>query len=342
VSGAPPAPTEVVDASDASIERAVGVLRAGRLVAVPTETVYGLAADATDPAAVRRVFAAKGRPADHPLIVHLGSTADLPRWVEAVPEGVVRLAAAFWPGPLTMVLPRHRSVSTLVTGGRETVAVRVPAHPVAARLLTAFGGGLAAPSANRFGRVSPTTAAHVVAELDGAVDLVVDGGPCEVGLESTIVEVLPGAVTLLRPGGIGVEALVEVLGAPVGTVPGGPARAPGMLASHYAPATPLELVEEAGAAARVGELAVGGARVGVISPAGVAGPAAAAWHAGGDASAYARSLYAWLRAADGEGLDVVVAVPPPPTGIGLAVADRLRRAAHREPGSGGTGGAGAG
>jgi L-threonylcarbamoyladenylate synthase len=322
--------TEVVDDGDASIARAVGVLRAGRLVAVPTETVYGLAADAANPTAVRSVFAAKGRPADHPLIVHLASADRLGAWAAAVPEAAARLAEAFWPGPLTMVLPRHADVVPEVTGGRASVAVRVPGHPVALRLLEAFGGGLAAPSANRFGRVSPTTAADVVSELDGAVDLVLDGGPCAVGLESTIVELIDDRVTVLRPGGISPAELEAVVGRPVAATAEGPARAPGMLASHYAPTTPVELHAEAGVARRVASLVASGARVGVLALSAVDAPGAAvAWDAGGDLGAYARGLYRWLRRADAEGLDTLVVVPPPPDGIGAAIADRLRRAAHR-------------
>ncbi|HUF34235.1 MAG TPA: L-threonylcarbamoyladenylate synthase [Acidimicrobiales bacterium] len=324
-----PAPTEVVDDSDASIERAVAVLRGGGLVAIPTETVYGLAADASDPAAVRRIFEAKGRPADHPVIVHLPGAEALERWARPVPDDAHLLAAAFWPGPLTVVLERHPSVPTEVTGGRDTVALRVPDHPVAARLLSAFGGGLAAPSANRFGRVSPTTAADVVADLGAVIDLVVDGGPCTVGVESTIVELVGGAATVLRPGGVSAEELAEVLGRPVGHTPSGPARAPGMLASHYAPATPLAVLDGEAALARVAAEAARGRRVGVVSPNGLEAPGAvAAWDAGGDVATYARWLYRWLRAADGEHLDLLVVVPPEGEGLGVAVADRLRRAAH--------------
>jgi L-threonylcarbamoyladenylate synthase len=328
----------IVDASDRSIDLAVGVLRAGGLVAIPTETVYGLAANASDPQAVARVFAAKGRPPGHPLIVHIGAGASLAEWALRVPDAALRLAAAFWPGPLTLVLPRHPSVATVVTGGHDTVAVRMPAHPVAQRLLEAFGGGLAAPSANRFGRVSPTTAADVAADLGESVELVLDGGPCEIGVESTIVEVAGdeeahgGAprVTILRPGGVGPEALAEALGRPVQTTVSGPPRAPGMLASHYAPRTPLELCSEDEAPRRVVELASSGARVGVLSLTAIeASGAVVAWDAGGDAALLARSVYRWLRQADAEALDTLVAVPPPAEGLGVAVGDRLRRAAHR-------------
>jgi L-threonylcarbamoyladenylate synthase len=250
-----------------------------------------------------------------------------------VPPAAAALADAFWPGPLTLVLERDPAVLDVVTGGRSTVAVRVPAHPVAARLLRAFDGGLAAPSANRFGRVSPTRAADVLAELDGAVDLILDGGPCDVGLESTIVEVVDGHVAVLRPGAIGAEALSAVVGGPVQAVAAGPARAPGMLASHYAPATPVELRSEAEVGARVAALVAGGTAVGVVSlhPVG-AGRGVQAWDAGGDVAVFARNLYHWLRSADAAGIDVLVAVPPPAAGtggLGAAIADRLRRAAHR-------------
>ncbi|MHB1487102.1 MAG: L-threonylcarbamoyladenylate synthase [Acidimicrobiales bacterium] len=320
----------IVDDSDRSIRLAVSMLRAGRVVAVPTETVYGLAADASSPEAVSRVFAAKGRPADHPLIVHLGTGASLADWAQHVPSDASRLADALWPGPLTLVLQRHPSVPMAVTGGLDTVALRVPAHPVAQRLLEAFGGGLAAPSANRFGRVSPTTADDVRVELGDAVDLVIDGGPCDIGVESTIVAFAGGEVTILRPGGVSSEALARVLGRRALTTVRGPVRAPGMLASHYAPTTPLELCSPDEAALRGAELVSSGARVGVLSLAGIEVPGAAVvWDADGEIGAFARSLYRRLRQADAEALDVLVVALPPDEGLGVAVRDRLRRAAHR-------------
>jgi L-threonylcarbamoyladenylate synthase len=331
-----------VDSSDRSIARAAEVLRAGGLVAMPTETVYGLAADASSPEAVERVFRAKGRPADHPLIVHLGGdpATDLEQagWARDVPGDAARLMEAFWPGPLTLVLARHPSVPLAVTGGLDTVAVRMPSHPVARRILDAFGGGLAAPSANRFGRVSPTTAADVVAELGPAVDLVVDGGPCEIGVESTVAEVIADGggsgpapeVTVLRPGGLSAEALEEVLGRPVRATATGPSRAPGMLASHYAPRTPLVLCEQEVADERVATLVASGKRVGLIAlDATPHSGAHVVWDAGGDVDVLARSLYGWMREADAQSLDVLVAVPPEPVGLGAAVRDRLVRAAHR-------------
>ena len=233
--------TRVVDGSDRSIKLVVAMLRLGEVVAVPTETVYGLAADASNPEAVSRVFAAKGRPVDHPLIVHLGSGANLADWARHIPDQAYRLAKAFWPGPLTMVLERNPSVLDAVTGGQDTVALRIPSHPVMQRILQDFGRGLAAPSANRFGQVSPTTARHVCDGLVGSVRLVVDGGPCEVGIESTILAFEGDEVVILRPGGVTSEAITRVLGRRAMATVRGTVRAPGMLASHYAPTTPLEL-----------------------------------------------------------------------------------------------------
>ncbi|MEK7737911.1 MAG: L-threonylcarbamoyladenylate synthase, partial [Pseudomonadota bacterium] len=201
----------------AQIAHAVTLLRAGELVAFPTETVYGLGADAANPAAVAKIFAAKGRPADHPLIVHLPSAEALDAWAREVPESARKLAAAFWPGPLTLILKRQPQVPDAVTGGQDTVGLRVPDHPLALALLKAFDGGrfrgIAAPSANRYGRISPTSAAHVRAELGAAVPLVLDGGDCQVGIESTIVDLSRGTPRLLRPGAIGAADIAHVLGA---------------------------------------------------------------------------------------------------------------------------------
>lgn len=311
------------------IALAVEILRAGGLVAFPTETVYGLGADASNPAAVRRIFAAKGRPVSHPVIVHVSEAAALKEWAAEVPPAAWELADAFWPGPLTIVLRRARWVPGEVTGGADTVALRVPAQPVALELLVAFGGGLAAPSANRFGRVSPTRAEHVRHDLGGAVDLVLDGGPCTVGVESTIVDLSGRQPALLRPGGIGAERIAEVLGGPLGSGDGSVA-APGTLASHYAPSATVEIVTAAGAVVRGAQLAAAGCSVGVLAPEpipGLPGTVEALPPAGGP-SAYAQCLYQRLREADRRGLDVLLAVPPPEVGIGAAVADRLRRAAH--------------
>jgi tRNA threonylcarbamoyl adenosine modification protein (Sua5/YciO/YrdC/YwlC family) len=196
------------------VVRAAALLRAGELVAFPTETVYGLGADASNPGAIARIFAAKGRPADHPLIVHLPDAGQLERWAVDIPEAAHGLAAAFWPGPLTLILRRHPSVSDAITGGQDTVGLRVPNHPLALQLLREFGGGVAAPSANRFGRISPTTAAHVRDELGAAVSMILDGGPCAVGIESTILDLSAGRARILRPGMLDAAAIAAVLGYP--------------------------------------------------------------------------------------------------------------------------------
>jgi L-threonylcarbamoyladenylate synthase len=309
---------------------AAAVLRRGGLVAFPTETVYGLGADAASSEAVRRLFRVKGRPVDHPVIVHI-ALGGLDGLAIEVPRPARALAEAFWPGPLTLVVRRRPSaIVDEVTGGRSTVAVRVPGHPVALALLEEFGGAVAAPSANRFGRVSPTTAGHVRADLGRDVDCVLDGGPCGVGVESTIVDASGVTMMIRRLGGVTAEAIENVLGEPIARSDevGG---APGTLEHHYAPATRVELVDAAGLAARVAEAARSGERAGVIAPAPVAEASALRLGAPHDDRAYAQGLYGWLREADRLGLDVVVAVPPPATGLGAAVADRLRRAAAPAP-----------
>lgn len=296
------------------IDRAVEVLRHGGLVAFPTETVYGLGADASNELAVRRIFAAKGRPADHPLIVHIASPDDLDGWADHPNDTARRLARALWPGPLTLLVRRTPRVLDAVTGGRDTVGLRVPSHPVAHELLNAFGGGVAAPSANRFGAVSPTTADHVRRDLGSAVDFILDGGPCTVGVESTIIDCSGDVPQVLRPGGVPVEQIEDLLH---GRVAGahGPSRAPGMLASHYAPrcrVTPVDGFDAARAAVGAAEHAA--RRVELID-------------FSGDPAHAARNLYGLLRDADDRGLDEVVVVQPRPDGLGLAVRDRLAKAA---------------
>lgn len=323
----------VVGVDEQSMARAVATLHAGNLVALPTETVYGLGADAANVTAVKRVFQAKGRPENHPLIVHIAGAELLPKWAVDIPLGAVRLAEAFWPGPLTLILQKHPSVPTAVTGGRDTIALRVPDHPVALTLLEAFGGGVAAPSANRFGQVSPTTAEAVVEELGDTVDLVVDGGPCAIGVESTIVEFAPSdegdVVTILRPGAVSAEAVEEVLGFTVSRTATGPSRAPGMLASHYAPRTPVETCDADAFHAAFQHLRAQHLRVGVIAQQALVCPEATClWHADGDINRYAHGLYGWLRDADRHNLDVVLAVLPQPDGVGVAIRDRLMRAAN--------------
>ncbi|MFO7180388.1 MAG: L-threonylcarbamoyladenylate synthase [Pseudomonadota bacterium] len=318
-----------MDLSYVEIERAVSVLKSGGLVAFPTETVYGLGADATNPDAVRRIFEAKGRPASHPLIVHVADAGALVDLARDVPPAATALAERFWPGPLTLVLERSARVLREVTGGQPTVAIRVPAHPVALALLRAFGGPVAAPSANRFGAVSPTTAEHVRRDLGARVDLVLEGGPAEVGLESTIVDVTSDPPRILRPGGIPNEAVAAALGLAEDALGLGASgvRAPGMLPSHYAPRAKLVLTTPEELTARAGELGRAGLRVGVFAP-GIANvPGASALiPAPAEPEAYARALYASLRELD-EAADVILVVPPKERGIGVAVLDRLRRAA---------------
>lgn len=311
---------------------AVAVLRAGGLVAFPTETVYGLGADATNAEAVRSIFAAKGRPPDHPLIVHLASADDLDGYAAEVSHAARALARACWPGPLTLVV-RLRSgvIANEVTGGRATVALRVPAHPVAHALLTEFGGGVAAPSANRFGRVSPTTAAHVRADMGADVGLVLDGGPTSIGLESTIVDcsTASGRPAILRLGAIDAATVDALVGHPVERLTAGEVAAPGTLERHYSPRARVVVVEPGAVAALATGSLARGERVGLLAIAPPPGLPAGLDVLGSpaDASDYARVLYARLREADERDLDVLLAVAPPTDGIGAAVTDRLTRAA---------------
>ncbi len=314
----------------ADIERAADVLRAGGLVAFPTETVYGLGANAEDAAAVARIFDVKGRPRSHPLIIHIGTPTQLRDWADEVSATAQLLAERFWPGPLTLVLRRSQRVSLVATGGSETVALRVPAHPVARNLLAVFGGGIAAPSANRFGSVSPTCAAHVRDELGAAVDFVLDGGPCEVGIESTIVDVSGEAPAILRPGGVAREALEQVLGRTVTVDSTRRIHAPGQHALHYAPRARVVLVEPHDLIREAERLVNQGQRVGVLLP---RGNAPARVHVSDilvipdSTTEYARRLYDLLRELDRRGCTVIVASLPAEHRLGLAIADRLRRAA---------------
>ena len=310
--------------------QAARALRAGRLVAFPTETVYGLGALARRPEAVARIFAVKGRPPDHPLIVHLAAADDLGRWASTVPPVAAALAEALWPGPLTLLVPRGEAVPDVVTGGRPTVGLRVPDHPVALAVLAAVGDGVAAPSANRYGRVSPTTAAHVVADLGADVDLVLDGGACAVGVESTIVDCTQDVPVVLRPGGVTLDQLAAVLGHPVATWAGdGAPRAPGMHAAHYAPTARLVVVDATDDVAAA-VAALGPESVGVLAPVAVPGLGddVVELEPVGPPERFAHLLYDRLRQADRLGLDALVVVAPPPVGVGAAVVDRLARAAR--------------
>jgi L-threonylcarbamoyladenylate synthase len=308
------------------LEAAAALLRAGRLVAFPTETVYGLGADAENEQAVRQIFALKGRPLDHPLIVHLPDAGHLPQWARQLPPEAQRLAERFWPGPLTLVLRRNNRAGDWITGGQDTVALRVPAHPLALALLAAFGGGVAAPSANRFGRVSPTRAEHVRQEFGAQAPLVLDGGPCQVGVESTILSLVGEQPVLLRPGDITRTALEEVLGRAVLLPTSSTAiRAPGMLAAHYAPSTPLQVVPGSVLAGTARELVAGGLRVALLTLSTVAEDGVT-FPMPADPTEFARRLYAILRELDQQGFDRIIVEEPPAEEVWLAVRDRLARA----------------
>jgi len=297
------------------IDDAVRVLHAGGVIAIPTETVYGLAADAENDAAIARVFAIKRRPHEHPLIVHLADAEQMSAWTQMAPPIAHVLAERFWPGPLTMILHRSPRVSDRVTGGQDTVAIRVPSHPIAHAILSAFGGGLVAPSANRFGGVSPTTADHVRSDLGTEVDAVIDGGACAIGLESTIVDLTSGDPVILRTGAITAADLSERIGHPLRDArASGTIRAPGMLASHYAPRARIELVEMHERKEVAARYVADGATVALLDlpP---------------EPSEAGRVLYARLRALDASGIDIIIATLPPPGPKTAAIRDRLSRAA---------------
>lgn len=327
--------SRVVPESPTSVTEAARTLRSGGLVAFPTETVYGLGAAARDPEALARLYRAKGRPSHHPVIVHLPSAGSLGEWAEDVPEPAQRLAEAHWPGPLTLVLRRAPTVPDAVTGGQDTVGVRVPAHPLALALLAAYGDGIAAPSANRFGRVSPTTALHVAEEFVELDLKVLDGGPSSVGVESTIVDLSGAVPTLLRPGGIALEVLEATLGGPLAVAPhlleaslaaprAAAPRAPGSLPRHYAPETPSVLVAAA-ELTRLRPSADGSLAVLARCPA-PTGWTGAWLELPDDPVGYARGLYAALRRLDAGGWARIVVEAAPSTPAWLAVRDRLRRA----------------
>lgn len=314
------------EASEEAILRAADLLARGGLVAFPTETVYGLGADASNEAAVRRIFLAKGRPADHPVIVHVADLAQLPAWVRSVPEAARKLAQAFWPGPLTMVLKRAAHVLDVVTGGQDTVGIRVPSHPVAQKMLRVFGGGVAGPSANRFGHVSPTTADHVRAEFGDSLDLILEGGQSEVGIESTIVDLSRGHPVLLRPGIISLGQLEAVLGEAVRTPDARAPRVSGSLESHYAPMTPTRLVTSealeraiAGTSGRLGVLARRPPSANLSRVVWVEAP--------DDSGHYAHELYADLRFLDASRCDLILVEGVPDSQEWDAVRDRIGRAA---------------
>ncbi|MGI9186618.1 MAG: L-threonylcarbamoyladenylate synthase [Gaiellales bacterium] len=300
---------------------AAAVIRDGGLVGMPTETVYGLAADAANGDAVARLYSVKGRPADHPSIVHVASIEDAKTWSTHWPDGAELLARRFWPGPLTLILPAGDRAHVNALGGTGTVALRVPDSPLALALIDAAGTGLAAPSANRFGRVSPTTALHVAEDLGRDVDAILDGGRCEIGLESTIVDLTGAAPRLLRPGAITAEMIEEALQTPLSPETADAPRAPGTLAAHYAPRLPVILIDDP-------SMVEDPRSTTLIAPTGtVAEGFHAVVDAGSTPAAYAERLYALLRASDMSGAARIAVLPPEQTGIGIAVLDRVRRAA---------------
>ena len=316
-------------AFDPDIDKAVAILKRGGLVAFPTETVYGLGADASNPAAIKKLYAAKGRPADHPVIVHLADVAQLPQWACEITPAAQKLAQKFWPGPLTMILRRAPGVSDAVTGGQDTVGLRIPSHPVAHALLKKFGGGIAAPSANRFGRVSATTAEHVRQEFAGSIDLVLDGGQSEVGIESTIVDATGKQPVLLRPGHISAREIEQTVRVPLTASTAESPRAPGTLVRHYAPATPLMVMEGDLLLELAASLTRQGKRVAVLAR-GTLRPllSALTWIAAPhDAAAYAHDLYANLRMLDAAACDAILVEKPPQQPEWAAVNDRIDRAA---------------
>lgn len=308
-------PCTVVTATDeGAVDAAADAILRGGLVGLPTETVYGLAGDALSDRAVERIFAVKGRPTSHPLILHLADASWLSEWADTVSGAAALLARECWPGPLTLLLPAASHLPRTPLGGRSTAAFRVPAHDAARSVIGSVSRPLAAPSANRFGRVSPTTAAHVCADLGNDVDLVLDGGPSVLGIESTILDLSGRSMQVLRHGALPVEDLESLLGAPIERA-NGASRAPGMLASHYAPSCAVRLTEGAEEAeAILSELTSRGGRARILPHHRVA-------------SVYAATLYEELRRCDRDGLDTVIAVLPPAQGLGRAIRDRLEKAA---------------
>ena len=350
-------------ATDASLTRAANILRAGGLVALPTETVYGLGAHALDPQAVARIFAAKQRPAWDPVIVHIAPLdrmdAMLDGLVDHVPDAARKLMDAVWPGPLTLLLPRTRAVPDAVTAGRPLVGVRMPAHPVALELIRRAGVPIAAPSANLFGHVSPTAADHVLADLDGRIDAVVDAGPTGYGLESTVLDPCQDPMVIYRPGAV-TEDQIRAVAGPVkihretarpGSVPRQALPAPGVGIRHYAPQARLILVESApadlGACLARRAAAESRERVGILLPADIEAPPELAsyrllpWGNWAVPEEMARDLYAGLRTLDAEGCTVILCPLPPERGIGMAIRDRLKKAAGKA-GMGGKGKQGTG
>jgi L-threonylcarbamoyladenylate synthase len=311
-----------------SVIEASDCLRKGSVVAIPTETVYGLAGDARNETAIQKIFAIKGRPTNHPLIVHFATAKEAFEWAVEVNDSARKLAEAFWPGPLSLVLRKQPWVSDSLTAGQATVAVRVPAHAVAHQLLVEFRGALAAPSANRFTKVSPTSTAHVMHDLGDRLELILEGGNCEIGIESTIIDCSQPDPVLLRPGYITVEELEAVLGKPIFFKNAAGTLSPGQHAIHYAPEADLFLVKDSEIADMARKLSADGKQVLVISSQPISPSIPAVhWMIPADPKEYARRIYGLMREADASRFDVILTPMPDTQGIGLALADRLRRAA---------------
>jgi L-threonylcarbamoyladenylate synthase len=330
--------TSPVLETDPALLEAAAILRSGGLVAFPTETVYGLGANALDARAVGKIFTAKQRPHWDPVIIHVADAASARRLTSDWPAAAERLANAFWPGPLTMLLPRAADIPDICTSGREKAGLRVPSHRVAQALITAAGVPIAAPSANRFGHTSPTTAEHVFADLDGRIDAILDAGSCAVGVESTVLDPTTDPAIIYRPGGITLEQIRQVLGDVVvaerktsDDVPPESLESPGLGIRHYAPQARLILVETEAELIRVAERQAHEHRVGVLLPTDWANPGegvtALAWGSWSKPESLARDLYLQMRALDDRKVDVIVCPLPPAEGIGLAIRDRLRKAA---------------
>ena len=324
--------------TEENVTRAVAWLRAGELIGLPTETVYGLAADARNPDAVAKIYAAKGRPVDHPLIVHVASADAAKAWAATWPEAAEKLAAAFWPGPMTLFVKRANHVLDVVTGGQDTVGLRVPSHPVAQAVLREFGPGLAAPSANQFGQVSATTAEHVAAEFPDRLLFILDGGACDVGVESTIVDVSGDTARILRPGRVRANEIEQVLGVALGSVANDAAAAPrvaGSLASHYAPRTPTIMLEERRLRTQLRAFRQAqdrGPTRCVITHSFDVEPSAKlrAIRLAADAQTWEYELYALLRALDSERYGTLIIEAPPQGPEWDAVNDRVQRATQRD------------
>ena len=321
--------------SSVTIQKAADLLLAGKLVAFPTETVYGLGADGSNPKAVEKIFAAKGRPADYPVIVHLASEEQLSTWASNIPPVAWKLAKQFWPGPMTLVLQKSPQVSSIISGGQNTIALRVPSHPVARELLRVFGGGIAAPSANRFGRISPTQAEHVQQELGSSVDLILDGGACTLGIESTIIDLSNAQPRILRPGTILATQInaIATLYAPPSLLPSTP-RTPGTLTNHYAPKTRLQIVAPSKLNGVIESALTDRNPIAILtaevpSYANKANKNVHWFPMPTDPINYAHDLYAKLREADNNEFSLILVTAVPSTAEWLPIADRLSKAATK-------------